>query len=76
MSPATFKRRLQRDGAGFQELLDRAHTQLAMELYQGRGYSHEQVAASLQISDRTNFRRLLKRLTGKSPDSLRVWLES
>ena len=76
MSPATFKRRLQRDGAGFQELLDRAHTQLAMELYQGRGYSHEQVAASLQVSDRTNFRRLLKRLTGKSPDSLRVWLEN
>ncbi|MGI3130746.1 AraC family transcriptional regulator ligand-binding domain-containing protein [Halopseudomonas pachastrellae] len=76
MSAATFKRRLQRDGCGFQALLDRVHAQLAMELYQSRGYSHDQVAACLHVSDRTNFRRLLKRLTGKSPDSLRVWLES
>ncbi|WP_341706289.1 AraC family transcriptional regulator ligand-binding domain-containing protein [Halopseudomonas sp.] len=76
MSAATFKRRLQREGTGYQELLDRAHTQIALELYQGRGCSHDQVAESMQISDRTNFRRLLKRLTGKSPDSLRVWLES
>ncbi|MAG66795.1 MAG: AraC family transcriptional regulator [Pseudomonadales bacterium] len=76
LSAATFKRRLQRDGTGFQSILDSVHAQRALELYQSRGYSHDQVAANLQVSDRTNFRRLLKRLTGKSPDSLRIWLES
>tara|TARA_R100000935_G_C2829177_1_gene164035 strand:- start:416 stop:1444 length:1029 start_codon:yes stop_codon:yes gene_type:complete len=74
MSTATFKRRLQREGTQFQAQLDRARTIIALDLYLCRGMTNEDVAGYLQFNDRTNFRRFLKRLTGKSPNDLRQWL--
>jgi len=74
MSVATFKRRLQREGTHFQAQLDRARTLIAMDLYLRRGFSNEAVAGYLRFNDRTNFRRFLKRLTGRSPKDLRQWL--
>ncbi|MEH6799617.1 MAG: AraC family transcriptional regulator ligand-binding domain-containing protein [Halopseudomonas sabulinigri] len=74
MSTATFKRRLQREGTHFQAQLDRARTLIAVDLYLCRGFSNEAVASYLRFNDRTNFRRFLKRLTGRSPNDLRQWL--
>ncbi|SDR83019.1 AraC-type DNA-binding protein [Halopseudomonas sabulinigri] len=74
MSAATFKRRLQREGTHFQAQLDRARTLIATDLYLRRGFSNEAVASYLHFNDRTNFRRFLKRLTGRSPNDLRQFL--
>ncbi len=74
ISAATFKRRLQHEGTHFQAQLDRARTVIAMDLYLRRGFSNEAVASYLHFKDRTNFRRFLKRLTGRSPRDLRQWL--
>lgn len=74
MSPATLKRKLQKHGTGFQEQLDLARSSLAMELYQSRGYSSEEVADYLNFSDRANFRRSLRRWTGRLPSELQNWL--
>ncbi|MEH6566720.1 MAG: AraC family transcriptional regulator ligand-binding domain-containing protein [Halopseudomonas sp.] len=74
LSCATFKRRLQREGTHFQAQLDRARTLIALDLYLRRGFSNEAVAIYLRFNDRTNFRRFLKRLTGRSPTDLRQWL--
>ena len=74
MSSATFKRRLQREGTHFQAQLDRTRRIIALDLYLRRGFNNDEVAGYLRFSDRTNFRRFLKRLTGKSPSDLRQWL--
>ena len=76
MSPATLKRKLQKHGTGFQEQLDHARSSVALELYQSRGYSSEQVADYLNFTDRANFRRSLRRWTGRLPSELRDWLAS
>lgn len=73
MSPATLKRKLHKHGAHFQGQLDRARTSVAMELYQSRGYSSEEVADYLNFSDRANFRRSLRRWTGLLPSELSRW---
>lgn len=74
MSPATLKRKLHKHGTGFQEQLDQARSSMAMELYQSRGYSSDQVADYLNFTDRANFRRSLRRWTGLLPSELRDWL--
>lgn len=74
MSPATLKRKLHKHGSGFQEQLDQARSSMAMELYQSRGYSSEEVADYLNFTDRANFRRSLRRWTGLLPSELRDWL--
>lgn len=76
MSPATLKRKLHKHGTGFQEQLDQARSSVALELYQSRGYSSEQVADYLNFTDRANFRRSLRRWTGRLPSELQDWLIS
>ncbi|CEA04897.1 AraC family transcriptional regulator [Pseudomonas saudimassiliensis] len=74
MSPATLKRKLHKHGTGFQEQLDLARSSVALELYQSRGYSSEEVADYLNFTDRANFRRSLRRWTGLLPGELQRWL--
>lgn len=74
MSPATLKRKLHKHGTGFQEQLDQARSSVALELYQSRGYSSEEVADYLNFTDRANFRRSLRRWTGRLPSELQDWL--
>lgn len=74
MSPATFKRKLHKHGTGFQQQLDLVRSSVALELYQSRGYSSEEVADYLNFTDRANFRRSLRRWTGLLPGELQQWL--
>lgn len=74
MSPATLKRKLHKHDTGFQHQLDRARASVAMDLYQSRGYSSDEVAEYLNFNDRANFRRSLRRWTGLLPSELREWL--
>ncbi|SDT08550.1 transcriptional regulator, AraC family [Halopseudomonas litoralis] len=76
MSAATLKRKLHKHGTGFQQQLDRARSSVALELYQSRGYSSEDVADYLNFTDRANFRRSLRRWTGLLPSELQNWLMS
>ena len=69
-SPASFKRRLARHGTHFQEQLDLSRRDLALYLYQVKGYSNEEVALHLGFNDVTNFRRSFKRWTGRTPSEL------
>ncbi|WP_028240532.1 AraC family transcriptional regulator [Stutzerimonas azotifigens] len=71
LSPATLKRRLQKHGTHFQALLDQARLQVALDLYESRGYTNDEVAAYLRFNDTTNFRRSFKRWAGASPSALR-----
>lgn len=71
MSPASFKRKLQKHGTHFQEQLDLARKHVALYLYQIKGYGNEEVAAYLRFNDTTNFRRSFKRWTGIVPSGLR-----
>jgi AraC-like DNA-binding protein len=70
MSPASLKRKLAKHGTHFQEQLDQARCDLALYLYQVRGYSNDEVAQCLGFNDITNFRRSFKRWTGRVPSDL------
>lgn len=69
-SPATLKRKLSKHGTHFQERLDLARRDLALYLYQVKGYSNDEVAQQLGFNDTTNFRRSFKRWTGRVPSEL------
>ncbi|MBK5001412.1 helix-turn-helix domain-containing protein [Pseudomonas sp. S31] len=69
-SPASFKRRLARHGTHFQEQLDLVRRDLALYLYQIKGYGNDEVAQYLGFNDNTNFRRSFKRWTGRVPSEL------
>lgn len=73
MSPATFKRKLQKHHTHFQAQWDLVRKHAALYLYQVKGFSNETVAESLRFQDTTNLRRAFKRWTGTSPSSLRGW---
>lgn len=70
-SPASFKRRLARQGTHFQEQLDCARRDLALYLYQVKGYGNDEVAQMLGFNDNTNLRRSFKRWTGRLPSELK-----
>lgn len=69
-SPASFKRRLKKHDTTFQEQLDLVRREVALYLYQMKGYSNEDVAHYLGFNDITNFRRSFKRWTGLTPSSV------
>lgn len=74
MSPATLKRKLNKHNTGFQQQVDRVRKQVALHLYQVKGYSNDEVAAYLNFSDAANFRRSFKRWTGSTPNLIRKLL--
>ncbi len=76
MSPATLKRKLHKHDTGFQQQVDRVRKQVALHLYQVKGYSNEEVAAYLNFNDAANFRRSFKRWTGSTPNLIRQLFNS
>jgi AraC-like DNA-binding protein len=64
MSPASLKRKLQKQHTHFQAQVDQARLHTAVMLYRVKGYKTEQVAQHLNINDTTNFRRAFKRWSG------------
>jgi AraC-like DNA-binding protein len=71
MSPATFKRKLQKHDTGFQQQVDLVRKHVALYLYQIKGFSNEAVADYLRFNDAANFRRSFKRWTGSTPNLIR-----
>lgn len=76
MSPATLKRKLHKHHTGFQQQVDRVRKQVALHLYQVKGYSNDEVAAYLNFNDAANFRRSFKRWTGSTPNLIRQLFNS
>ncbi|MDP9525869.1 AraC family transcriptional regulator [Pseudomonas protegens] len=76
MSPATLKRKLSKHHSGYQQQVDRVRKQVALYLYQIRGWSNEAVAEYLNFNDPANFRRSFKRWTGSTPSLIRQLLGS
>lgn len=70
MSPATLKRKLSKHATSYQQQHDQVRLQVALYLYQLKGYSNDQVARHLHFHDATNFRRSFKRWTGLTPSAL------
>lgn len=71
VSPATFKRQLQRHGTHFQAELDQVRTHVALWLFHARRAGNDAVAQYLGFHDSANFRRSFKRWTGQTPGLLR-----
>ena len=66
-SASTLQRRLRKEGTSYQQLLDAARRELALEyLRQGR-HSLADVAFLLGFADQSNFTRAFRRWTGRTP---------
>jgi AraC-like DNA-binding protein len=71
MVKRTLRRRLEAEGTSFQSILDDVRSSLAQEYLQTTKMSASDIATLLGFSDAANFRRALKRWTGKGPKELR-----
>lgn len=71
MSPATLKRRLKGYQVTFSSLVDEVRREQAIFLLQVCQLSNAQSALNMAIDDLTNFRRAVKRWTGRTPSELR-----
>ncbi|MBU2977912.1 AraC family transcriptional regulator [Alteromonas sp. C1M14] len=71
MSPATLKRRLKEYQVTFTALVDEVRREQAIFLLQVCQLSNAQSAINMAIDDLTNFRRAVKRWTGRTPSELR-----
>ncbi|WP_250475169.1 AraC family transcriptional regulator [Caballeronia sp. GAFFF1] len=67
----TLRRRLESEGTSFLTIVDDARSSLALEYLKATKMSTDDVATLLGFSDAANFRRALKRWTGKGPRELR-----
>ncbi len=71
MSVATLKRKLKEYGASYRALHEEVQYHQAIVLLSLAKLSNEKAAKAMHISDLPNFRRVVKRLTGKTPSELR-----
>ncbi|WP_454862647.1 AraC family transcriptional regulator [Paraburkholderia fungorum] len=67
----TLRRQLEAEGTSFQAIMDDVRRSLATEYLKTTGMSVGNIAMLLGFQDTANFRRALKRWTGKSPRDLR-----
>ena len=72
VSPATLRRRLEGEGAGWQALKDGLRHELAVQWLTDKQVSIEQVALRLGYNDAPSFHRAFKHWTGRSPGSYRL----
>ncbi|TNE75789.1 MAG: AraC family transcriptional regulator [Gammaproteobacteria bacterium] len=72
VSERTLKRRLQEEGASFQNLVDQVRLERAGELLKNTGMNLSQIADALGYADAANFTRAFKRWTGQSPSQYRT----
>ncbi|WP_244817361.1 AraC family transcriptional regulator [Caballeronia sp. Lep1P3] len=71
MTTRTLRRRLEAEGTSFLGIVDDVRRSLALEYLKTTKMSTDDVAMLLGFSDTANFRRALKRWTGKGPGELR-----
>ncbi|WP_250536053.1 AraC family transcriptional regulator [Caballeronia sp. AZ10_KS36] len=71
MTTRTLRRRLQAEGTSFLAIVDDVRRSLALEYLKTTKMNTDDVAMLLGFSDTANFRRALKRWTGKGPGELR-----
>ena len=71
ISPATLKRKLKECNTTFSALNDEVRREQAVFLLRICRLTNEQSALNMAISDLTNFRRAVKRWTGRTPSELR-----
>ena len=71
ISVATLKRKLKEFGVSFRTLSEEVQRNHAVMLLSVNKVSNEVAAGAMGINDLTNFRRTVKRLTGKPPSELR-----
>ena len=71
MSESTLQRRLAKEGARFQQLLDQVRYRLALEYLQGTDLPASEIAALLGFNNSANFRRSFKRWSGTTPVRIR-----
>jgi AraC-like DNA-binding protein len=70
--PRTLSRRLQADGAGFQDLVDDTRFEVARQLLTQTGIPLSQIAAALGYSEASAFTRAFRRWSGQTPTSWRA----
>lgn len=71
LTTRTLRRRLDEEGTSFVAIVDDVKRSLALEYLKTTKMSTDDVAMLLGFSDAANFRRALKRWTGKGPGELR-----
>lgn len=71
MTSRTLRRRLEAEGTSFVAIADDVRCSLATEYLKTTKMSTDDIAMLLGFSDAANFRRALKRWTGKGPGELR-----
>ena len=71
MSGRSMRRHLDEEGTSFQSILDDVRCSLALEYLKTTRMSTSDIAMLLGFSDASNFRRALKRWTGKGAEALR-----
>lgn len=76
MSPRTLRRRLEKEGTSYKELVSEFQKKRVIKLLETTTLSIEQIAAEIGYSDVPNLYRAFKRWTGKNPGSYRVKIES
>jgi len=67
LSPRTYRRRLEQEGAAFQELLDQVRSEHAAHYLQHSRMPLATIAYHVGFNDPSNFRRAFQRWTGQSP---------
>ena len=72
ISESTLRRKLAKEGARFQPLLDQVRYRLAQEYLQQTDLPVAEIAVLLDFDNATNFRRAFKRWSGKTPKALRL----
>lgn len=72
LSPATFKRKLKQHNTNFKYEKDLAQKNETLFHLMHTSASNQTLSDKLAISDLTNFRRMFKRWTGKTPSELRL----
>lgn len=76
VSVRTFHRRLEAEGTGYRELLDRTRHERAVMLLSDSRYSIAEIAFMLGFSDTASFYKPFKRWTGTTPLGFRSRLQS
>lgn len=70
-SARSLTRRLKEQGTSYQQILDDARKEVAIEYLQASELSVDQIAERVGYAETSNFRRAFKKWTGKSPRSYR-----
>lgn len=72
ISPATLKRKLKEFNTSYRQLSEEVWRNYALILLSVYKANNEEAASQMGINDLPNFRRTIKRLTGKTPSELRL----